>query len=94
MGTQIRITHETVALGPPGVLIGDHDGLEDLPILLKVPPEGFTLCLPSQPADKDLGEGRVPEGRIQEMEAGARARPGSRARARDWMVVRHELRSN
>lgn len=53
--------NKSVALGSAGVLVGDDDGLEDLPKLLEVLPHGLLLRLPRQPPHEHLGVGRVPE---------------------------------
>ena len=80
MKTKARNTHKTVALRPPGVLVSYHDGLEDLAELLEVAAHRLALGLPRQPSNEDLRVGRVPEGGIQEVVPGARARRRPRAR--------------
>lgn len=61
-------THEAIAFGSAGVLIGDDNGLKNLTKLVKVTAQGFALSLPSEASDEDLGVGGVTERGIRELE--------------------------
>lgn len=54
-------TYKSVALGSAGELVWDNDGLEDVTVLVKVFPQGFSGSLPCQASDKDFGQCRVTE---------------------------------
>lgn len=82
---QTRNTHKTIAFRSPSVLIGDDDRLKDFPKPLKVVAQRLALRLPRQATHKDLGVGRVPKRRIQELEPGIRTRSRSRTRSRNRM---------
>lgn len=64
----MKKTHEAIAFGSAAVLIGDDNGLENLTKLFKVTAQGFTLSLPSESSDEDLGESGITERRIRELE--------------------------
>lgn len=75
-------THETITLGSAGVFISDHNSFKNLSKLLEVLTHGFTLSLPSKPANEHFGESRIPE-------RGLKPRTRTRSRARTCRNRRH-----
>jgi hypothetical protein len=47
-------THKSITLGATRVLVIDHNSLKDFTILLKMLPQGLTLCLPSETSYENL----------------------------------------
>lgn len=57
--TGARRAHESVALGAARGAVGDDNGLEDVPVDLKVGAQPLAPRLPREAADENLGEGGV-----------------------------------
>lgn len=57
--TDLREAYKAVAPGTAGVLVGDDDGLDDLPELLEVAPHRVALRLPREAPHEQLRECRV-----------------------------------